>query len=144
VLSRLLLAAFVLGAAGAGVELLLLAHYEDVWQQIPLAVLAAGLVTFAWQEVRRTPLSLRLFRAAMSLFIAAGLLGVLLHYNSNREFELEMYPSMTGTELLWKTMTGALPALAPGALIHIGLIGFAYAHVRGKRVPRNEQKEAGA
>jgi hypothetical protein len=144
VLSRLLLWTFLLAVVGTGAELLLLSHYEDWWQQVPLVVLAAGLAAAAWQEIRRTPGSVRLFQATMALFIAAGMLGVLLHYQSNREFELETYPTMAGMELLRETLTGAIPALAPGALVHIGLIGFAYAYVRRAERVRDKQQEAAA
>jgi hypothetical protein len=69
---------------------------------------------------------------------------MLLHYQSNREFELETYPTMAGLELLRETLTGAIPALAPGALIHIGLIGFAYGYVRRADGVRDKQQEAAA
>ena len=61
----------------------------------------------------------------MLLFVVAGIVGVALHYQSNVEFELEMYPSMEGMELFRNSMTGALPTLAPGSMIYIGLVGLA-------------------
>jgi hypothetical protein len=143
-LSRLLRGTFLLAVVGTAAELVLLSHYEDAWQQVPLVVLAAGLGAALWQEIRRTPGSARLFQVTMALFIAAGMLGMLLHYQSNREFELETYPTMAGLELLRETLTGAIPALAPGALIHIGLIGFAYGYVRRADGVRDKQQEAAA
>jgi hypothetical protein len=62
----------------------------------------------------------------MLVFVLAGMLGVYLHYSGNREFELEMYPTMSGMELFRKTMTGATPALAPGTMIQLAFVGLAY------------------
>lgn len=140
--SRFVLAAFVAGAVGTGAELLLLTHSEDVWQLVPLVVIAAGLVSLVWHLVHGTLASLRLFQLLVALYMAAGVLGLVLHYQSNREFELEMYPAMSGTELFWETMTGAIPALAPGALIQIGLIGLAYAHGRRTVIAQKYNEKA--
>jgi hypothetical protein len=61
----------------------------------------------------------------MAVFVAAGFAGVLLHYRGNAEFELEMRPSLAGSELFWKAVKGATPALAPLALTQLGLLGLA-------------------
>jgi uncharacterized membrane protein len=63
----------------------------------------------------------------MVLFIAAGLLGVVLHYQANVEFQREVDPSIAGWALLSKAMTAKTPpALAPGSMVQLGLIGLAY------------------
>jgi hypothetical protein len=49
-----------------------------------------------------------------------------LHYRANQKFELEADPNMTGFALFSKVMTGAAPALAPGAMIQLGLLGLVY------------------
>ncbi len=66
----------------------------------------------------------------MALFIVAGILGLYLHYRGNVEFALERDPSLTGARLIWKALRGATPALAPGALAQLGLMGlvFTYGH----------------
>jgi hypothetical protein len=64
----------------------------------------------------------------MALFVANGLLGVGLHYRGNHEFELEMYPTMVGMELVRETLTGATPVLAPGSMALLGLVGLAAVH----------------
>ena len=58
------------------------------------------------------------------LTILSGVLGVILHLKNNWEFELEMYPSIEMSALIYKSFTGAIPALAPATLIPIGLMGF--------------------
>lgn len=124
VIRRLLLAALVFGMVGVLVELLLLGHTEEIWQWTPVVALGLGIVAGISFGLRPSPATLRLFRTLMVLFMVAGLAGLYLHYRGNTEFELEMYPSIKGFELFWKSITGATPALAPGTMIQIGLVGL--------------------
>ena len=62
----------------------------------------------------------------MVLCMTSGLVGLLLHYKGNVEFELEMYPDLSGWKLFKDSMMGATPALAPGAMLQIGLVGLAW------------------
>ena len=89
----MLLAIFLLGALGTAVELILLGHYEEIFQLIPLGLLTVSLtVLAAWFIVGRRGL-FRVFRIAMISCLLAGGMGIYLHYQSNVEFELEMNPS---------------------------------------------------
>lgn len=126
VLRGFCLALFVLGIVGAGTELVLLEHTESVWQWIPLVLMGASLAVLGWRAVSRGRTSLRVFQVVMVLFVASGFVGLFQHYRGNAEFELEMYPSIAGAELFWKSITGATPALAPGTMIELGLLGLAY------------------
>ena len=119
---------FVLGTLGLGAELLLLGHFEEWRQQVPLVLLGLGLILLVARLLYRGALVLRLFRWTMLAFVLGGLAGLWLHLSANMEFELEMYPTLSGLELLAKALGGALPALAPGALVQLGLIGFLYTH----------------
>jgi hypothetical protein len=129
VVRRILLAIFLIGAIGTGAELLLLEHTEQ-WQLVPLVLIAIGLFVLGWLAVSRRRAALRVFQATMVAFLVSGAAGLALHYRGNVEFELEMYPSLGGTGLFWKALTGATPALAPGTMIQLGLIGltFTYRH----------------
>lgn len=131
VLARLrtwLLAMLGAGMIGTAAELLLLGHFETVTQQLPVALLALGVAIAAWQAVRPAATPVRALRATMLLFVAAGVIGIGLHYDGNTEFELEMYPTMRGFELVQKTLTGATPVLAPGSMMLLGFIGLAYTY----------------
>ena len=128
ILRRGLLLIFVLGTVGLGTELLLLDHFEEWRQQVPLVLLALGLVLLAIRLFYRSAIILRLFRLTMLAFVLGGIVGLWFHLSSNMEFELEMYPTLTGLELLSKALSGAMPALAPGALVQLGLIGFLYTY----------------
>jgi hypothetical protein len=118
----------VLGSAGSLAELLLIGHHDSTSQFLPLVLLGAGLVVGAICIVAPTAMRLRLLRALMLLFLLSGLVGVFLHFQGNREFELEMNPSAGGTTLLSKTLTGATPVLAPGSMSLLGAIGLAFAY----------------
>jgi hypothetical protein len=53
--------------------------------------------------------------------------GTYLHFQVNMEFQLEMDPALSGLALYRKAILAKTPpALAPGAMIQLGLIGLAY------------------
>jgi hypothetical protein len=124
---RLLLAIFVLGVAGISLELWLMDHLEDVYQLIPIWLAGAGLVTGVLAAVKPSAATVRLFQAVMLLFLVSGVVGMYLHFQVNMEFQLEMDPALAGMALFQKAILAKTPpALAPGAMIQLGLIGLAY------------------
>lgn len=126
IIRHILLFTLVLGLVGTGIELLLLEHFEEWRQMIPLGLIACALLVLAWHGVHRGPAPVRALQVLMIIFAIAGATGLTLHYKGNVEFELEMYPTRSGLELFRKAMMGATPALAPGSMIQIALIGLAY------------------
>lgn len=126
ILRRLLLFTLIVSVVGTLTELLLLEHFEDAWQWAPVALLAGALLTLGWFALERGATSLNVLRGLMVLCIASGLVGLILHYKGNVEFELEMYPDLAGWKLFKDSMMGATPALAPGAMVQIGLVGLAW------------------
>lgn len=127
-LRRILLAVVLVGILGLAAELLLLEHFEGVWQWVPLVVLAAGLVTGVALGVRPARGVVLAFRGVMALFVAAGAVGVYLHLAGNAEFERESDSGLAGMALLWEALHGATPSLAPGSLAQLGLVGLALAY----------------
>lgn len=125
-LRQMLLALVVVGTAGLVAELLLLEHTESLNQWIPLVALGAGLAAALGVWLVPGPLSMRVFQAVMVVFVAAGTLGIYLHFAGNVEWARERDPALGGMTLVWKALTGATPALAPGALAQIGLLGLIY------------------
>ena len=95
---------------------------------MPLVLLDSGLVLAAVLVRSRGAIVLRLFRLTMLAFVLGGIAGFWFHINGNMEFELEMNSRLTGWALVSRTASGALPVLAPGALIQLGLIGLLYTH----------------
>ena len=126
VVRRALVFILVVAMAGILVELLLIEHFEDAWQWAPIGLLAASLIVLGWHGLERGATSLNVLRGLMVLSMASGLVGLLLHYKGNVEFELEMYPDLSGWKLFKDAMMGATPALAPGAMLQIGLVGLSW------------------
>jgi len=141
-----LLWALVLGAAGTMAELLLIGHDESPAQFVPLVAL--GLATILGVSILVAPaaMSLKLLQLLMLAFLASGIVGIGLHIQGNEEFELEMYPSLSGLELLSKTLTGATPVLAPGSMSLLGAVGlvFTYRHplLRRNGVATSEEAQS--
>jgi hypothetical protein len=124
---RILLTILFLGIAGISLELWLMAHTEDVYQLIPLVIAMAGVVAIVIVAVKPSMGTVRLFQAVMALFLLSGLVGAWLHFQVNMEFQLEMDPALAGMALFQKSILAkSPPALAPGAMIQLGLIGLAY------------------
>ena len=46
----------------------------------------------------RGAIILRLFRLTMLAFVLGGMVGLWFHLSANMEFELEMYPTLSGVE----------------------------------------------
>lgn len=124
-LRMVLLALVLLGIVGLAAELLLLEHTENGWQLAPFGVLALAFVAGTALAVAPGRKTIRTFQLAMLACFAAGVAGVYLHYRGNVEFELESNAALRGLQLFRSALQGATPALAPGALAHLGLIGLA-------------------
>jgi hypothetical protein len=146
----MLLLALLLGLVGLGAELLFLAHDESAAQIIAPALVAVALAVTIWHIVQGGPASVRALQFTMALFLLAGVLGIGFHYAANVEFQREMDPSIHGMALFWKAMAAkAPPALAPGSMTQLGLLGLTYAfrhpalghpgHGRRRRVPNDDR-----
>ncbi len=122
------MAILLMGLLGTGVELLLLEHTEGFWQWVPLFLIAIGVIVSCWAVLYPGRRNIRVLQGTMILFLLSGLVGFILHYQGNTEFELEMYPSLKGMELFWEAIQGATPTLAPGTMIQLGLLGLVYTH----------------
>jgi len=122
---RLLELTFLGGSLGTAAELLLMAHTEGTWQKVPLALLAAGCLALLLHMVKPTHALRRLFLGLMVVFAIGGVSGVVLHVASNVEFAKELDPELSGGALLGESLTGATPALAPGAMFLLAAVGWA-------------------
>lgn len=120
----LLIYVFALGLLGTGVELALLEHYESWQQWLPLALLVLGLGAVAAVRLRPCRRTLLLLRSIAAAFLISAALGIYFHLDANFEFERERDATLGGTELAWEMLTGAMPALAPGSMALLGLIGL--------------------
>lgn len=114
---------------GTLVELVLLEHYEDPLQFVPLVLITLMLVFIGWHVARPHAANVRAIRAAMCAFVIAGLAGVGLHLRGAAEFQLETDPTQPRWTIFKKALQAqAPPALAPGVMLQMGLLGLVYAY----------------
>ena len=133
-ISTVILVVLIFGMVGLLAELLLIAHYEDATQWIPLVLLAVGLVALAIDRVLARGWTQLLVQLTMVLVVAAGALGIYFHFHGSREFQLEMDPQMRGATLVWHIMRAkSPPTLAPGSMVQLGILGLGYAYLRRTR-----------
>lgn len=122
-----LLAVFVMCAVET--ELFLLKHHEEWRQVVPLVLVAVAAVVLVAQLIRPFAAGIITLRVLMVLMVATGLLGVYFHYAGNLEFQMEMDATQHGWALMRKVLEAKTPpALAPGALAQIGLLGLLYTY----------------
>lgn len=130
------------GTVGVTAELLLIGHWEDSNQAIPLVVAAIGLVAVVLSAIAPGVGTLRLLQFAMLLFMGTGVIGVTLHAEANAEFQLESDPALSGMALAVKVLEAtAPPALAPGLLIQLGLLGLLFTYKHPALAERERQGE---
>jgi hypothetical protein len=115
----------VVGLVGTGADLVLLNHYEDVWQLLPLILIAAAVAALIANYARPGAASLKALRGIMVLCVVAGVLGIGLHFRGAAAFQREMDPSQSS----WSLMTNAIrvkapPVLSPGLMAQLGLLGL--------------------
>ena len=128
-LRRGLLVLLALGLLGTAVDLVLLDHYEDVWQRPPLVLCVVSWLILLWMGLGGGRTAIRALRIAMVLCIVGGLAGLALHYNGNREFQHEIDPELAGWALFLKVVTAkAPPALAPAVMAQLGFLGLLYTY----------------
>jgi len=126
-LRRWILAILMLGLAGTVTELLLLEHYEQPMQFVPLILIVAAVAVLAWEFRRHDTASRRAVQIVMALFVLAGFVGFVAHFHGSAEYQLELNPEMSNWELLEKVLRAkAPPLLAPGMMLQLGLLGLAY------------------
>lgn len=128
ILRRGILALLALGAMGVITELILLEHYEEPVQFVPLALLALTLATILWHWIDGGRRSLRTLQVVMLLMVVAGTIGIGLHLRENVATELDLNPGSSGLAFWLEVVRGDLPTLAPGTLVQFGLLGLLYAY----------------
>lgn len=106
-LRRGMLGLVALGTAGVWAELVVLEHYKDWNQLIPLVVAGFGLLAAIWIALAPGLAALRAWQFAMLLFVGTGITGVTMHFDVVSE-------------------TVDPPLLAPSLFVQLGLLGLLY------------------
>ena len=126
---RWLLVLLTLGLVGTGADLVLLRHYEDSWQLLPLFLIAVALVAIAALVATKSAIALRVLQLTMVFFLIAGAIGLVLHYQSNAALQREMDPTLSRWDVFRKAIRAqAPPAMAPAAMAQLGLLGLAFTY----------------
>ena len=124
---RLLLILLVLALLATASDLLLLEHYESSWHARAARPDRRGVGCHRLACVRRGPATVARSAVTMVLFIVAGALGIVLHYQGNLEFQLDMDAAQSSWALFTKVMHAkAPPALAPGVMAQLGFSVWLY------------------
>ena len=126
---RALFAVLIFGLLGTGIELILIQHYEDTLQFVPIIVVAGAIAVALWHGLTRNAASVRVLQGTMALFIIAGGVGAGLHYRGGAQFQAELDPSQSHWQVFKKVMRAkAPPVLASGIMVQLGLVGLVYAY----------------
>jgi len=125
-LKKVLVLALLFMMIGTLLELYLLDHYEDTWQLIPVLCIGVALVNLCVLFYRRSQAAIHLFKLVLVLTTFSGVYGVVLHLQSNFEFEQDMKPTASFWQLILESLSGALPTLAPMSLVVLACIGYSY------------------
>jgi hypothetical protein len=129
VVRRALFVLLAIGVTGTGVDLILIEHYEDTVQLVPISATALALMVLAWHAATGSAWSLRALQMMMAVFVVAGAAGIWFHYQGGAAFQLEIDPSQSGWEVFKQVVRiKAPPLLASGVLVQLGLLGFVYAY----------------
>ena len=103
-LKKVLVLALLFMMIGSLLELYLLEHYEDTWQLIPVICIGVALINFCVLLYRRSQAAIHLFKIVLVLTTFSGVYGVVLHLQSNFEFEQDMKP----TASFWQLITDSI------------------------------------
>ena len=115
-------------------ELLFVEHYEEWQMYIPFVLSGltlVGIVLVAFWPNKKT---LLLFRMVMALLLIGSLLGVYFHLSGNLELTEEINSELQGWSRIWDILSGAAPALAPGLLAQVALMGFLFTYKHPKNL----------
>jgi len=109
-------------ALGTVMELLLLGHFENAWQFLPIICLVAIGI---WLIFFRQHTS-GLVYGLLLICGGTGFTGLLLHFKGNIEFEKEIHPTSDHWTHTLDALSGATPTLAPASMIAIALFSWVY------------------
>ena len=113
----------VLTAGGLLAELSLLGHWGSPVQGAPFVItILAASVAMGHLFGARVPRSVCWTVSGMCLL--GGAFGVFEHMEHNWEFAAEIDATAGARELAWEAITGGNPALAPGAVGLLGMLGW--------------------
>lgn len=106
-------------------ELVLSGHTEGLIQWVPFIASGCGIITLLLWKFYPNQGTVTAVRLVMLSVCATCAWGMYEHFIHNLEFELEIRPGSTVLDVLWPTLSGASPLLAPGILLLAGIMALA-------------------
>lgn len=127
-LRRVLIGLAVFMLAGTLGELLVIEHFQETEQYIPIVMCVVALIAMGAAIARPQRLTLQTLRAVMIVLGLVSLLGLYYHITGNFAFELEIRPNATLGEVFLDALGGANPLLAPGVLGIAAVMALAWTY----------------
>ena len=109
-------------------ELFFLSHWSETIQLLPFVLSGLGLIALALAYFRPSPTTVKILQWSMILIGLCSVIGIYEHMSNNLGFQMEIQPNATTWELIWATLEGANPVLAPGILTLGAAIGWTAAY----------------
>jgi hypothetical protein len=111
--------------SGALLELWLVNHTEDLIQWVAFVLAGLGLFATLFVLLWRRRATVLVLRTCMLVVVLGSFFGIYEHVINNIEFEREIRPNATFSQLARKGLSGANPLLAPGILAVAGFVALA-------------------
>lgn len=120
----------ILTCVGVIAELALTGHYKEPMQFVPFVLCGLTIVAALVVLFRPTRAILRTLQVLMVVLAIGGALGTIEHIEGNLELAREVNAAKANAAPVTTALTGANPALAPGALGVAALLalGATYYH----------------
>lgn len=112
---------FLIMVFGMLTELLLIEHFENFWQFVPVIFLSVTGIGYCFLKSGTRML---LFRVWMYIGMLSGVIGIFMHVKNNWEFAIELRSNLKGWDLITEVATGAIPVISPGFLIPMAMLGL--------------------
>lgn len=129
--SRILSFSFLGGSVGILSDLLLMNHYENFSQILPILLISVCLILFLATLLIKTKRISNFFKCALALLTICAFAGIYFHLRGKADFKIEIDPNLKGWNLFLACITGHSlpPVLAPASIILVALSGYAWALV---------------
>jgi len=125
------------------VELWLTGHYENALQWIPFILCGMGLVAIGTVYFHPARWSVWGLRLVMVVVGVGGVWGMVLHLLNNFDFELEIRPNATATDVILDALRGANPLLAPAILVFGAMLALLFTYAHPVFMPRSNHPSTG-
>lgn len=105
-------------------ELTFVEHTETAIQLVPFFLSGVGAITVLIVSLKPLKKAIVLHRIVMSVILLGGFFGIYEHIEHNFAFELEIRPNAVASDVIWESLSGASPLIAPGILTFAAVLAL--------------------